>query len=171
VSRATLSKLTRVSPRSQRAYELAAGVTHQPNWLIGPAQAEASAQDLSWEHGQALFTFVDRNSHYGQAGARYLAWQLPNSYQGPHETQGRCHQKALNQQLVDLYSKGFTGNGKQQPEEQGAAEAPRSRFYDNGQAAVHALNRGLHHDAYWRTPRREKQFHIWHVLPAGAAGS
>lgn len=169
ISRATLAELTQVRPRSQRAYEMVAGVHCQPNWAIGPSQAEASTQELSWAHGQALFTFVDRRGHYGQPGARYLAWQLPNSYQGPHQTRGRCHQKALNQQLVDLYSKGFTGNGKRQ--EEGASEAPLSRFYDNGQAAVRALNRGLRHDAYWRTPRLEKQFHIWHVLPASEGGS
>lgn len=169
VSRATLAAMMQVSRRSQQAYELAAGVQRQPNWAIGPAQGEAPLQELSWEHGQALFTFVDRRGHYGQPGGRYLAWQLPNSYQGPHPTQGRCHQKALNQQLVDLYSKGVTGNGKQ--EEEGATTAPLSRFYDDGQAAVRALNRGLRHDAYWRTNRSENQFHIWHVLPASEVGS
>lgn len=167
VSRATLAALMQISPRSQRTYERVAAVQRQPNWVIGPAQAEAPAQELAWEHGQSLFTFMDRRGHYGRPGARYLAWQLPNSYQGPHPTQGRRHQKALNQQLVDLYSKGFTGNGKQQVEEERSADAPLSRFYDNGQAAVRALNRGLDHDAYWRTNRREKQCQIWHILPAG----
>jgi len=170
VSRATLAELMQVSPHSQRAYERVAGVRRHPNWAIGPAQAEAPAQELSWQHGQSLFTFTDRRGHYGRPGARYLAWQLPNSYQGPHQTQGRRHQKALNQQLVDLYSKGFTGNGKQQAEEEGATAAS-SRFYDNGQAAVRALNRGLQHDAYWRTERREKQYQIWHILPASEARS
>ncbi len=172
ISRATLAALMQVSPRSQRAYERVAGVRRQPNWAIGPAQAEAEAQaqEMAWERGQALFTFTDRRGHYGRPGARYLAWQLPNSYQGPHQTQGRRHQKALNQQLVDLYSKGFTGNGKQQVEE-GDAPAQPSRFYDNGQAAVRALNRGLDHDAYWRSDRREKQVQIWHILPAGEGES
>ena len=170
VSRATLAELMQISPHSQRAYERVAGVRRHPNWAIGPAQAEAPAQELSWQHGQSLFTFTDRRGHYGRPGARYLAWQLPNSYQGPHQTQGRRHQKALNQQLVDLYSKGFTGTGKQQAEEEGATAAS-SRFYDNGQAAVRALNRGLQHDAYWRTERREKQYQIWHILPASEARS
>jgi hypothetical protein len=163
ISRATLADLAQVSLASQRTYEIVAGVSRQANWTIGASEQEDSAQELAWEHGQALFTFEDRRGHYGQPGGRYLAWQLPNSYQGPHLTQGRRHQKALNRQLVDLYSKGFTGNGRQEVGVR--AELPLSRFYDNGRAAVRALHRGLRHEVYWRTPRSEKQNHIWHVLP------
>ncbi|MDT8305185.1 MAG: hypothetical protein RRC07_04565 [Anaerolineae bacterium] len=163
IARATIAQLTAVSARSQRTYERVAGVRCSPNWVIGPAREEGNGQELAWQHGQALFTFTDRNGSYGPAGQRYLAWQLPNSYQGPHQVQGRSPQKALNEQLVDLYSKGMTGNDRQDV----AAALPTSRFYDNGQAAARALNRGLREDVYWLTPQTERQYRIWHLLPAG----
>jgi hypothetical protein len=162
IARATLAALTTVSARSQRAYERRAGVRSQPNWVIGPASAPQKDKELAWRQGHALFTFVDRRGSYGPAGQRYLAWQLPNSYQGPHATKGRSPQKALNEKLVDLYSKGMAGNGRHEVE----AALPPSRFYDNGRAAVRALNRGLANDAYWLTPRTERHYRIWHLLPA-----
>jgi hypothetical protein len=167
ISRATLAALTAVSARSQRTYEVVAGVRCQANWVIGPAQQESDGQELAWQHGQALFTFTDRRGSYGRPGTTYFSWQLPNSYRGPHVTQGRSPQKALSQQLVDLYSKGVTGNGKQDVE----AALPQSRFYDNGQAAVRALHRGQAGDAYWLTSRSERHYQIWHFLQAYEAAS
>jgi hypothetical protein len=167
ISRATLAALTAVSARSQRTYEVVAGVRCQANWVIGPAQQESDGQELAWQHGQALFTFTDRRGSYGRPGSTYYSWQLPNSYRGPHAMQGRSPQKALSQQLVDLYSKGVTGNGKQGVE----AALPQSRFYDNGQAAVRALHRGQSGDAYWLTSRFERHYQIWHYLPVYEAAS
>jgi hypothetical protein len=161
ISRATLADLTAVSRRSQRAYEAIAGILSQANWAMGPAQQGADAQELAWQHGQALFTFTDRRGRYGRPGATYFTWQLPNSYQGPHATQGRSPKKALNQQLVDLYSQGMTGNGRQEGED----ERQRSRFFDNGRAAVRALRRGQAEDTYWLSSQHERHYQIWHLLP------
>jgi hypothetical protein len=161
ISRAALADLTAVTRRSQRTYEPVAGVRSQANWAIGPAQQGSDAQELAWRHGQALFTFTDRRGRYGRPGATYFSWQLPNSYQGPHATQGRSPKKALNQQLVDLYSQGMTGNGRQD----GEAELQRSRFFDNGRAAVRALRRGQPGETYWLSSQHERRYQIWHLLP------
>lgn len=167
IARATLEAVSAVSRRSQRAYERQAGIRCQENWAIGPRCTTSSRQEMTWQRGQAVFTFTDYRGTYGPAGEQHLAWQLPNNYKGPHRTQGQRPPKALNQRLVDLYSKGTTGNGRKQVEKPAQEKTrPASRFYDTGLVAVRAFHRAPHEDVYWRTTRHEKQYHIWHLLPA-----
>ena len=188
IARETLERLSGVSPRTQRLYEERAGVERQRNWALGPAYSLEAAQERAWRHGHAIFRFTDQQGRHGPAGASYLAWQLPNSYSGPHSVESRGRQKRLNRQLVDLFSKGITGNGKNGVDAANGAcgdgdeidpEKIVRCFYANGQQAVKGYNRDSHHDAYWQSLHPDggrkqtvscsrTQQQIWRTIPGEA---
>jgi len=169
IARATLKRLSNVSRRTQQQYEQRAGVKRQQNWAIGPPHTAKAAQERAWRQGRAYFPFTDRRGRQGEAGATYLAWQLPNSYTGPHGPEARGRQKQINRRLVDLFMKGITGNGRNvvdgTPDAQETADSPQKCFYGNGQAAVRGYSRDPETDAYWRSPHRKSGGHFWRVFP------
>lgn len=174
IARSTLRRLSSVGRRTQRQYERRAGVQQQRNWVIGPAHSTREAQERAWQHGRACFQFTDRRGKQGKEEATYLAWQLPNSYTGPHEPEARGRQKQINRRLVDLFMKGITGNGRHVVDGTASAEktsaTPQKCFYGNGQAAVRGYSRDPESDAYWKSPRIGSEGCIWYLLP-GKAGS
>jgi hypothetical protein len=119
ISRQTLQSLSKVSRRSQQAYEQRARMRTQRNDAIGPASGPLTEQEQAWQRGPALYQFVDHHGRSGRRKASYLAWQLPNSYIGPHQRLPRGQQKRINRELVDLFTNGMTGN----------SVLPRKRFY------------------------------------------
>jgi len=97
----------------------------------------------------------------------YSAWQLPNSYLGPHEQQPIGRQKRINQELADLFMKGMTGNGKGLFREEKVYPTERVRvFHKSGSAAAVSYNRHPDGDVFWRSRlRRSGQYEMWHYLP------
>lgn len=174
IARSTLRRLSGVSRRTQQQYERRAGVKRQRNWVIGPPHTAKAAQERAWKQGRAYFPFTDRRGNQGKAGATYLAWQLPNSYTGPHAPEARGRQKQINRKLVDLFMKGITGNGRNvvdgTPNTQETAASPQKCFYGNGQAAVRAYSRAPETDAYWKSPHNRSGGCIWRVIPGEQNG-
>ncbi len=163
LARQTLRGLCRRSRQTQRTYEARSGIRRQANWALGPRWSAATEQERAWQHGRALFQFEDKAGHVGRPGAIYLAWQLPNSYQGPHQTLSRNGQRRINRRMADLLHKGTTGNGRSPA---GFAQnQPSQSFYRDGQAAVKGYNRAPAQDAYWQSHTSCGWATIWHLLP------
>jgi hypothetical protein len=133
IARQTLQRLSGVSPHTQRNYERKAHVQSERNFVVGPSAQAPAAEEIAWRRGGACFQLTDRQGQQGKPGATYLAWQLPNSYCGPHAAEGRGGQKRFNQELVDLWTKGTTGNGRFEG---------TKRYFDNAQAAVKSFHKG-----------------------------
>ncbi|GIK57842.1 MAG: hypothetical protein BroJett015_35050 [Chloroflexota bacterium] len=158
IARDTIANHTNVIPRTQRRYEKAARVHASRNFAIGGKASESALEEAAWQHGQATFRLNDKKGIQGKTNQGYIAWQLPNSYTGPHRLQPKGQQKRINQALSDLFMQGMTGNG------QGRME---KRFYGHGRAAAQAYNRGVTQDIYWPAGRGENgRAHIWHCLAA-----
>lgn len=154
ISRDKLAELSNVNPRIQRRYEKIAKVKKQTNYAIGQQANDQSLQEKAWQQGHATFTLTDFNGKQGQAGKSYLAWQLPNSYAGPHAQLAKGQQKRINQELTDLFMQGMTGNGRDSRLDR--------RFFDNGRIAAKAFSK-TQQDIYWKgNDNRGCQF--WHVL-------
>lgn len=129
IARTTVARLTAVAPRTQRRYERKARVKRQAQFAIGAAANTESMQARGWEQGRATFAFwKDFNGQQGHGGKSYVAWQLPNSYVGPHVQQPKGRQKRINRALTDLFMQGMTGNGQR-------TKITR-RFFDNGRSAA-----------------------------------
>ncbi len=167
LSRATLQLISHVKPRTQRQYEKQARVQRQPNFVINKQSKKEEVQDQAWRRGQAWFRFTDHTGKLGEKGAVYSAWQLPNSYVGPHEQQPIGRQKRINQELADLSMKGMTGNGKGLFQEAYNRPTEHVRlFHKSGAAAAMSFNRHPDGDAFWRSRlRRSGQYEFWHFLP------
>jgi hypothetical protein len=157
IARETLANLSHVPPRTQRLYEAKAGVEKETNYALGQRVSPKAAQELGWQKGQALFEFTDHQGQHGPAGATYLAWQLPNSYSGPHPQQKNGRQQRLNQAIADLLPIGMTGNGDTQAEPQ-----RQRRYCPHGEMAARLYNRSSS-DFYWPAPGSC----VWYLLGNG----
>ena len=163
IARETVAHLTDVAPRTQRRYERKARVKRQAQFAIGGQASVANLQARGWQHGQATFQFKDFNGNQGQPGGSYVAWQLPNSYVGPHAQQPKGRQKRINRALTDLFMQGMTGNGR-------CLKVTR-RFFDNGRLAAKSYLRNPEHDHYWRgrgngcfDDAQHKRYQLWQVM-------
>lgn len=170
IARQTLSDLANVSRRTQQIYERRTGVERSANWAIGGEFSKQEAQNRGWRQGRALFTFKDHQGKTGAPDKTYLAWQLPNSYVGPHEPHAIARRKRINQNLVDLFKKGITGNGRKMVEGRqetlaNSEENAVARYYERGTMAAKAYNRSAQDDIYWRSPVTFGHRRVWHVLP------
>jgi len=149
IARATLTDLSALSGHTQRKYERQASVTAKSNYSVGEkiggtAVRGTEAEEQAWQNGRAAFTLTDKKGKQGQADNSYLAWQLPNSYAGPHAHQPRGQQKRINRKLADLFMKGMTGNGDKTM----ITYRPR-RFFADGNKAASDNGNGRSH--YWRS--------------------
>ena len=154
ISREKLAELSNVNPRIQRRYEKIAKVKKQTNYAVGQQTNAEALQEKAWQQGHATFTLTDFAGKQGQAGKSYLAWQLPNSYAGPHARLAKGRQKRINQELTDLFMKGMTGNGRD--------SGLNRRFFDNGRIAAKAFSKAQE-DIYWKG-NDSRGCHFWHVL-------
>lgn len=159
IARTTVARLTAVNPRTQRRYERKARVKRQAQFAIGAAATTENLQARSWEQGQATFAFKDFNGQQGRCGKSYVAWQLPNSYVGPHARQPKGRQKRINRALTDLFTQGMTGNGQR--------TRITRRFFDNGRLAVKAYLRNPKQDHYWRGGGNGR-YQLWQVMESAA---
>ncbi len=155
ISRATLTDLSGVSPRTQQAYERKADVTVKRNLAVGSAVGRVCAQEQAWQHGQALFPFTDFRGRQGKAGQTYHAWQLPNNYFGPHAHLSRGRVRHHNRQLADLRHKGDAGNGQK-------VEMAR-RYYENGAEAGKGWGRRGRVPVYW-PGKKGRGVVVWWVM-------
>ncbi len=176
ISRKTLKTLSSATRRTQRLYEKRAGIRQQNHFALGSHFTAEGEQDLAWQLGRAYFRFKDHKGLVGPAGQRYLAWQLPNSYDGPHDIDSKSHQRRINRQLTDLLTIGITGNGEGVSEKtdtmtMDATDGYRkTMFYQDGSKAAKHYNRQPQ-DLYWqsrvgRTGYGNGRFRLWHSLPA-----
>ncbi|UCG24426.1 MAG: hypothetical protein JSW55_20285, partial [Chloroflexota bacterium] len=169
IARSTLQALCQTSRSTQRQYEKKAGVRKQRNFAVGKRLTVADFQNQAWDRGRAALHFKDHTGRVGREGTEYTAWQLPNSYVGPHETSSRGRQKRMNRKLADLLVKGMTGNDKQADHTEPAGAAGRRRFFDNGVTAAASYNRCPDQDVYWRARRSSTtRCQAWHWLPPQA---
>ncbi|MCK5921620.1 MAG: hypothetical protein KAG66_11815, partial [Methylococcales bacterium] len=100
IARETLAKISGVSPHSQRNYEKRSRVAVQQHIAIGAPINSDQMETQAWRRGNALFKFNDKQGKQGKPGTVYLAWQLPNSYVGPHSHCPKGRQKRLNRDLA-----------------------------------------------------------------------
>lgn len=156
IARKTVAKLTQVRPRTQRRYERKAKVRRQQQFAIGASASTENLQARAWQQGCATFQFKDFKGKQGRAGGDYVAWQLPNSYVGPHVPQPKGCQKRINQTLTDLFMQGMTGNGRRD------ASVTR-RFFGNGRLAAKAYLRNSTEDHYWRGAGNDRT-QLWQVM-------
>ena len=144
VARRTLAAKSGVAPRTQRSYDRAAKVGRAPNFARGPRLDSPDAETLAWQKGPACFKWTDTQGKRGSKGAGYLAWQLPNSYEGPHPPRSRGAGKRTQRRLADLLTQGTTGN-----DQQDEGTLPRT-FFANPRAAAQAYGRAAAPAAvYW----------------------
>jgi len=164
LARQTIRGICHISRRTQRSYERKAHVHTQHNFAIGPQATIDVERETAWRHGPGFFRLSDKKGKQGAMGKTYVAWQLPNSYAGPHRQQPRGKQKRINQELADLFMQGMTGNGKALV---ASKKVYRSkRFFPNGRQAARAIVRPCGHEVYWRnTHNRHRQgIRFWHCL-------
>ncbi len=160
--------------RTQRVYEQRAGVEVRANMAVGERLTDKSLQERAWQHGRATFSFTDSEGKHGPAGGRYVAWRLPNSYQGPHALSPKGRMKKINHQ-IDLVNSRVQGNDLDRATaryrtttcEQVAVRFTFDRlFHPNGREAGRAYNRDQRRDIYWpagRSPAGGRR--LWRVLP------
>lgn len=168
ISRSRLEEITQVPERTQRVYDQIAGVSSQRNIAVGEKYSNKEVQEQAWQHGQATFKFIDTKGKQGPAGRRYVAWRLPNSYEGCHKFSPKGRQKKINQRIdqlnqTDLVIIGAQGNGLDRRIDR--------LFHTNGMEASKAYNRNSQDDIYWSATSAPiensmaKSSQLWQVIP------
>ncbi|GAB4159007.1 MAG: hypothetical protein Fur0021_29410 [Candidatus Promineifilaceae bacterium] len=165
IARSTLEKLSLITRHTQRRYEKTAGIRRQTNIAVGAPPTPTEEQARASQHGHALFHFTDHRGKVGRAGQTYLAWQLPNSYSGPHAQRAPGQRRRLNRQLAVLLHEGMTGNDKTESEIR--RNRSQRRFFSQGCQAVRHYERAPDQDAYW--PCARQRHTMWRVLPGEPA--
>ncbi len=168
ISRAVLNNLCAVTPKTQRVYERQAKVKTQKNLAVGPPCSALQMEETAWRKGTASFEFVDHNGRQGKPGTAYAAWQLPNSYRGPHPKMARGRQKRINRELTDLFMQGMTGNGQKKIDQR---DCLARRYFRHGRLAAQALGQAVAaSEIYWCAPQPDGRAagRIWHVLAQAA---
>jgi hypothetical protein len=173
IARSTLQSLSHASRRSQQRYERRTGIVAQSNIALGGVSTIENDQRIAWKQGTAAFRFRDSAGKMGEKGITYSAWQLPNNYTGPHATLPKGRQKRINRELVDLFTKGMTGNGKisvavsrgSGRESKPGGRCPNRLYHKNGVSAAASYARSPDIDAYW--PDRQcaaGSYHHWFIF-------
>jgi len=169
INRTTLRQITHVPARTQRLYEQRAGVEVWSNMAVGEKLTDKNLQERAWRHGRATFLFTDAEGRHGPDGGRYVAWRLPNSYQGPHALSPKGRTKKINHQ-IDLVNSRAQGNDLDRTLtcEQVAVRLKLDRlFHTNGREAGRVYNRDQSKDQYWPASNaRAGGRRLWRVLPA-----
>jgi hypothetical protein len=163
IARATIEAITSVSPRIQRLYEQSARVKQKTNYCVGAAYSEQQFKESAWQHGRAAFQLKDVLGKQGDAGQSYIAWQLPNSYTGPHQTHEKHQRKRMNRRLVDLLDKGIAGNGRSQEFASDSSKFER-RYFANGRLAAKIISRAEQPAVYWPQPKKRRTCQLWHQM-------
>lgn len=156
ISRQVQRALTGVPERTQRAYGRLTPLQTHTNIAIGEEATPIAIEERAWREGQATFILHDQQGQQGLPGKYYLAWQLPNSYVGPHPLTAKGRQKKINRQLADLVNKRAQGNCEQRVEH---------LFCTNGKDAALLYRQRPDHDVYWSLPTHsQSRLKFWGVL-------
>jgi hypothetical protein len=149
ISRQTLARKSGVSARTLRHYDQLSGVKKKKNYARGPQLGSKEAEDLAWQQGPASFVWRESQKGRSKKESRFLSWQLPNRYHGPHARLGRGRQKRQNKALADLLKKGTAGNGQSQKDDPNPrSDDLETRYFADARAASRAF--GRHETAvYW----------------------
>jgi hypothetical protein len=159
VSRYVLREITSVPERTQRIYDGVTGTAKEHNICVGEPYSREKFEELAYQRGRAVFTLRDAKGIYGPRGANYLAWHLPNNYEGPHKTTYRGRQKKINHQLNALVMQGMQANGQD--------EEIEKVFWQQMVGAGKAWNKNTSTDAYWpECHTKAKRYQLWGVLTA-----
>jgi hypothetical protein len=111
--------------------------------------------ERAWGKGQAAFRFLDAQGNQGAPVREYVAWQMPNSYEGPHSQRCKGRQKKIYRQLIELVENGMRANG------QGTVER---LFWSNGAAAGKGYGLNPNIDAFWpHGHSNAKTYILWNV--------
>jgi hypothetical protein len=153
IARQTLRDLSGVGRASQRAYERRAGVNAQTNYAVGETAAPHAQEKRAGQQGTGVFALKDSDGQHGQPGQNYLAWQLPNSYDGRHQQRPKGRQRRINRELKDLVMKGMPGNVEEGTDGQRYGRV----FYANGKLAAQAYGSDPRGDRYWPTVGRGRK--------------
>jgi hypothetical protein len=176
IARETLKVLSGVGETTQRRYEqqlrqTETAVTIQPNFAVGQKASQTELKRKAWQQGHALFILKDSRGQQGPKGEQYVAWQLPNSYQGSHQQCPKGRQRRINRQLAhaakdqDLVMKGMPGNGDQTTATVPTNNTPDKLYYPTGKLAARAFNRHQTNSCYWRERiTRNGRYAIWQHL-------
>lgn len=144
ISRATLQRLTSVPERTQRLYDQRSGTRRRTCIAVGQRHQTAIAQETAWQKGHAMMTFLDQNGEQGRPGESYVAWQLPNQYEGCHRVLARGRLRKINRwlkrqptHLVKTRVRGTSGlsDDASMPSEQ---VEPVRRYFDRVKVAAKA---------------------------------
>lgn len=131
-------------------------MTSKRNIAIGERYSKEAIKERAWRQGQAAFRFCDTGGKQGAPGREYVAWHMPNSYDGPHSRRCKGRQKKINRQLRELVMKGMRANGQEKVEK---------LFWPHGATAGKAFNRNSDIDAYWYNGDSKIGSHkFWYVL-------
>lgn len=176
IARETLTVLSGVGETTQRRYEqqlrqTETAVTIQPNFAVGQKASQAELKKKAWQQGHAVFILKDSRGQQGPKGEQYVAWQLPNSYQGSHQQCPKGQQRRINRQLAhaakdqDLVMKGMPGNRDQTAATVPTNGTPDKLYYPTGKLAARAFNRHQTNSCYWRQRiTRNGRYAIWQHL-------
>jgi hypothetical protein len=133
----------------------------QANFAVGHVATKENQEKQAWQQGQACFELKDYRGQQGKKGKSYLAWQLPNSYIGQHQTRPKGRQKRINCELNDLVMKGMPGNVEGTDE----THKPERTYFPNGKLAAKAHGRDPELDFYWKRGRMGNgRFDLWQVI-------
>lgn len=153
ISRDTLTEITDIPAATQRLYEKRAGIRKQHNIAIGEKYSTKNVQNRAWLHGNAVFDFIDHHGRQGPEKGHYVAWHLPNTYEGCHQPAPRGRMRKINRQ-IDLVNRRAQGTDLSR------------LFHPDGGAAGKAYNRnGGQYDAYWECGNGRGRESLWYVLP------
>lgn len=164
IARTTIEAITTVSPRIQRLYEETASVSQQSHFCIGPPFSSEQFKAKAWQHGRAIFKLKDSLGVQGRAGKEYIAWQLPNSYAGPHQHQKTHQRRRINKRLFDLLNKGIVGNKQDEKSRFSDKKWKEKRYFANGRQAAQAICQQNQTSTYWPRPSICKNVGIWHEM-------
>ncbi len=159
IARETITAISHINERTQRLYEERAQVRKKRNFAIGPQTSDLAEEQIAWRHGRAAFQLKDQDGRHGRKGKTYLAWQLPNSYTGPHAKLPRGRQKRINRELADLFMKGMMGND----EEMIDADWRQKRYFENGRSAAKVYPQA-NNPIYWQNNQSCNHYQLWYVL-------
>jgi hypothetical protein len=154
VSRATLEDISGVNAPVQRYYEKATGVRKQRNLAVGEQYTDQNVQNRAWHHGSAVFDFIDHHGRQGPEKRHYVAWWLPNSYEGCHQNCPKGRMKKINRQIA------LVKNGRR-----GTVCRTRLFHHDGaGAAKAHRRSDGTI-DMYWFNEHgRRKPYKLWYSM-------
>ena len=156
MSRATIHKLTGVSPRTQRHYCRVAGIIRETNYTVGELwKQKKRRQNRAYEQGRGAFKFNDIQGKQGTAGNEYIAWQNPNTHKTTFSQRSRHMRKRHNIKIDNLRIMPSKGTNN---------DDVMVLFHKSGASASKSRLQHPEADAYYPSQVKSDAGTFWHVL-------